>query len=87
MIIVILNKLISYIYIYNKMLIVFVHKKINKIYKMYDVVRFILTVRRGYILCVNVFEAAQCLGVSSFKWRGEGVGNKITHGKKKIVLN
>ena len=51
---------------------VFVHKKINKIYKMYVVVRFILTVRRGYIFVRQCIEAAQCLGVSGFKWRGGG---------------
>jgi hypothetical protein len=70
------------------MLIVFVHKKINKIYKMYVVVRFILTVRRGYILCVNVLKRLNVWGcrVSSGEGGG-GVRNKITHGKKKIVLN
>ena len=47
---------------------VFVHKKINKIYIMYVVVRFILTVRRGYIFVRQCIEAAQCLGVSGFKW-------------------
>jgi len=87
MIIVILNKLISYIYIYNKMLIVFVHKKINKIYKMYDVVRFILTVRRGYILVSMYVKRLNIWGCRVSSGSGEGVGNQITHGKKKIVLN
>jgi hypothetical protein len=77
-----------YLYIYNKMLIVFVHKKINKIFKMYDVVIFILTVRRGYILCVYVCEAAQCFEGCRVSSGGEGGGvrNKITHGKKKVVF-
>ena len=54
---------------------VFVHKKINKIYKMYVVVRFILTVRRGYILCVNVLKRLNVWGcrVSS---GGGGGGEK-----------
>jgi len=66
---------------------VFVHKKINKIYKMYVVVRFILTVRRGYILCVNVLKRLNVWGCRVSSGGGGGVRNKITHGKKKIVLN